>query len=109
VGRVSGQPDPALSVRPDPDRSPGLLVPPVESQLPATTILVAVREMLARPETLWEDDPTQMNVRSFDVTCAAPATPTVPSPSDVRDVAVINNPATSPPTNDIKCLVASRA
>jgi hypothetical protein len=80
VGRLAGQPDSALSVRPDPDRPPGLLVPPVVSRLRTTDVLVAVREMLARPETLWEDDPTQMNVRSFDMTSAAPATPTAPSP-----------------------------
>jgi hypothetical protein len=75
------------------------LVPRVAARLPTTKALVAVREMLARPEIPWDGDLTLTGVRSFDVT-----TPTAPSPPGGWDVMVLQQPA--PPTiNYIKRLV----
>jgi hypothetical protein len=74
-------------------------VPPVESRLPTTKALVAVWEMLARPEILWDDDLTLTGVRSFDVT-----SPTALNPPVKWDVTVFQEP-TSPTFNYIQRLV----
>jgi hypothetical protein len=78
------------------------VVPPIASRLPTYHALVAMFEMLPRPEIHWEDDLIMTGIRSFDVTALAPSTPTTPNRWDVT---VFNQPTNSPLANHIKRLV----
>ena len=74
----------------------GTLVPPVESRLPTTKGLIALRDALARPGLDWQDDLIVANARSFDVKLPGKDASPVPSPTARWDVTNFGGNSTAP-------------